>query len=260
VISLTVVTPSLNSEKYLSRMLQSGLSQRGNFELQWIVFDGGSRDGTLDILKSIKDPRLQWTSEPDGGQSAAINKGLKTATGDIVAWLNCDDLYHDGALAAVAEAFEKTPQAQWLVGRCDNIDPDGREIRQSITRYKNHLLRGFSFQALLRTNMICQPAVFWRRDFGRSVGPLDESLHWTMDYDLWLRMASRCPPLILDTVLASFRIHPASKSRGGTAAQFQEGYRVASRYFGDDWRSRWAHRLNVEKIAWGYRLMRLAGR
>ena len=128
-ISLTVVTPTLNSEKYLEQMLKSGLQQKGNFQLQWIVVDGGSTDGTLEILKSIGDPRLQWTSEPDSGQSAAINKGLKSASGDIVAWLNGDDLYADGALGAVAEAFEKDSKGQWLVGRCNNIDSHGNETR-----------------------------------------------------------------------------------------------------------------------------------
>jgi hypothetical protein len=147
-----------------------------------------------------------------------------------------------------------------VVGRCDIINGYGRVIRRGITSYKDRLLRSYSFQSLLRVNMINQPAVFWRRDFGRSAGPLDESLHWTMDYDLWLRMAQRCAPLILDQVLASFRVHRESKSRGGHAPQFREGYRVACRYFGDDHISRWVHRLNVQKIAWGYRAMRLIGR
>jgi len=257
---LTVLTPSLDSETYLAQTLQSILSQEGDFDLQAIVIDGGSRDGTLSLLRSINDPRLRWISEPDQGQSAAVNKGLAMCESDLVTWLNCDDLYQPGALAAVAKAFRVSPPAQWLVGRCNIIDEGGQVIRRFITRYKDRLLQSFSFKSLLRMNMINQPAVFWRRDFGQSVGPLDESLHWTMDYDLWLRMARRCPPLILNDILASFRVHRRSKSHGGHAPQFREGYRVARRYFGDDRASQWAHRLNVEKIAWGYRALRLMGR
>ncbi len=109
-------------------------------------------------------------------------------------------------------------------------------------------------------NFISQPAVFWRRSFGSSIGELDESLYWTMDYDLWLRMAQSCPPLIIDQTLASFRVHDSSKSRGGYRKQFAEGYRVACRYAANDSLSRWLHRLNVEKIVWGYRALRAFGR
>lgn len=259
-ITLTILMPSLNNEGYLRQSLQSVLSQEGNFNLQTIVVDGESRDGTMALLRSIRDPRLRLISEPDHGQAAAINKGMAVATGDVVAWLNCDDLYQPGALAAVADAFQGDASTQWLVGGCDIIDGRGRVFRRGITSYKDRLLRSYSFQSLLRVNMINQPAVFWRRSFGQLVGPLDESLHWTMDYDLWLRMARQCPPLITERTLASFRVHRESKSHGGHSPQFREGYRVACRYFGDDHVSRWLHRLNVEKIAWGYRALRLMGR
>ncbi len=258
-IAISILTPSLNGGAFFRQTLQSILSQTGNFKLQWIVIDGGSHDGTIPLLDSVKDPRLQWISESDGGQSAAINKGLAMARGDIVAWLNCDDLYQPGALAHVAEAFDQHPYAQWLVGRCTIIDQHGAHIRSSVTRYKERLLRSFSLKSLLRINMISQPAVFWRREFGLAVGGIDESLHYTMDYDLWLRMAQRSSPLVLNRVLASFRVHGASKTCGGRREQFQEGYRVACRYFNRDRLSRLVHRMNVEKIVWGYRAMRLMG-
>jgi len=222
--------------------------------------DGGSTDGTVEFLRAANDPRLKWISEPDSGQSAAINKGLGIADGDIVAWLNSDDLYKPGALAAVVEAFKAQPDTSWLVGGCDLIDKDSRPVRASVTRFKKRRLRCFSFRSLLRMNMISQPAVFWRRHFGQSVGPLDESLHWTMDYDLWLRMARRQRPLILEQVLASFRVHGASKSRGGGRPQFREGYRVACRYADGDPLGKLAHRLNVERIVWAYHAMRLIGK
>jgi len=259
-IRLSIVTPSLNPGAFFPQTLQNVVSQQGDFDLQWIVIDGGSRDGTIELLQSTRDSRLAWISGPDSGQSAAINKGLAMANGDVVAWLNCDDLYQPGALAAVADEFSRNPDAQWLVGGCDLIDKVSRPVRGGVTRYKQRRLRSFSFKALLRMNMISQPAVFWRREFGTGVGTLDESLHWTMDYDLWLRMAQRCQPLILDRLLASFRVHGASKSRGGGRPQFQEGYRVACRYAQADPLGRLAHRLNVERIVWAYHAMRLIGK
>jgi glycosyltransferase involved in cell wall biosynthesis len=257
--SLTILTPLLNSANFFPATMRSVLDQAGDFDLQWIVIDGGSKDETLAQLRSIGDPRLQWISESDAGQAAAINKGLSMARGDIVAWLNGDDLYCPGALDAVAQAFEQNPHIQWLVGRCDIIDDVGLPVRQSITQYKNRLLDRYSLRSLARINMISQPAVFWRRGFGKSVGPLDESLVYTMDYDLWLRMAHRCPPLVLDQPLASFRVHTASKSRGGHREQFHEGYRVACRYQIDPL-SRIIHRINVEKIVLGYAAFRAIGK
>jgi hypothetical protein len=181
------------------------------------------------------------------------------AAGDVVAWLNTDDRYAPGAFAAVAEAFGSHPDSQWLVGRYQVIDADGRPIRPGVVRYKDRRLDRYRYRALLRENFVSQPAVFWRRSFGASVGPLDESLHWTMDYDLWLRMGRRCDPLILDRVLAQFRLHGRSKSGQVDRRQFDEQYRVARRYFDGDWVSHAAHRVTVEKVVWAYRVMRVLG-
>ncbi len=257
---LSIITPTLNQGALLRRTARSILDQQGAFDLEWIVIDGGSTDDTLDFLRSLNDPRFRFISERDSGQSNAINKGLAMARGEVVAWLNSDDLYAEGALAAVAEAFAANRQVQWLVGRCDIIDAEDREIRRMVTRYKNRRLRRYSYRTLLRENFISQPAVFWRRAFGEQIGPLDESLHYTMDYDLWLRMGRVSTPLMLDRLLAHFRFHPASKSGQVNRRQFDEGYEVALRYMGGDHASRLAHRLNVEKIVWSYRLMRLITR
>ena len=259
-MKLSIVTPSYNGRRFLDRAAASILSQSGDFSLEWVVVDGGSTDGTLEFLRGVNDPRLRWVSEPDRGQSHAINKGLALAGGDVVAWLNADDVYAPGALAAVAAAFEANPAAAWLAGRCEVIDAAGRAIRPAVVRYKERSLRRYTYRALLRENFVSQPAVFWRRDFGASVGPLDESLHWTMDYDLWLRMGRRADPLrLLDRVLAQFRLHPASKTGKVDRRQFDEQYAVACRYLGADRVSRAVHRFNVEKIVWAYRVMRLLG-
>ena len=215
---ISIITPSFNQAAFLARTAQSILSQSGDFDLQWIVIDGESTDGTKDLLASLHDPRLTWSSEPDRGQSHAINKGLAMADGDVVAWLNSDDLYKPGAFAAVAGAFSSQPEAQWLVGRYEVIDASDNVIRNLIVRYKHRGLRRYRYRKLLRENFISQPSVFWRRDFGREIGPLDESLHWTMDYDLWLRMGSRCDPLILSDVLSQFRLHVKASPAKSNAA------------------------------------------
>lgn len=257
-MKLSIVTPSYNARRFLDRAAASILRQSGDFDLRWIVVDGGSTDGSVDLLRELasRDPRLHWISEPDSGQSHAINKGLALADGDVVAWLNADDEYAPGALAAVTDAFAN-PDAQWLVGRCDVIDESGKVIRPAVVRYKERSLRRYRYRALLRENFISQPAVFWRGTFGREVGPLDESLHWTMDYDLWLRMGRHSAPLLLlEPVLARFRLHAGSKTGQVDRRQFDEQYAVACRYLGDDGLSRIIHRFNVEKIVWAYRLMR----
>jgi glycosyltransferase involved in cell wall biosynthesis len=258
-VKLSIVTPSFNSRRFIDRTAQSVLSQSGNFELEWIVVDGGSTDGTVDLLRNLSDPRVRWSSEADRGQSHAINKGLDAASGDVVAWLAADDTYAPGALAAVTAAFASNAETRWLVGRYEVIDESDRPIRSAVVRYKERSLRRYNYRALLRENFISQPAVFWRRDFGREAGPLDESLHWTMDYDLWLRMGRKTDPIFVDRVLARFRLHPASKTGKVDRRQFDEQYAVARRYLGDDRMSRFIHRFNVEKIVWAYRVMRLLG-
>jgi len=263
-VKISIVTPTLNQSAYLRQTLASVLSQRGDFELESIVIDGGSTDGTIDLLKSIDDPRLRWISEKDTGQANAINKGLTMCTGEVRAWLNSDDVYVDGALAAVARTFGENPPARWAAGHCQIIDSGGREIRKSITRYKNRNLQRYSYKRLLRENFISQPSVFWRAELEaslRSTGGalLDESLHWTMDYDLWLRMGRASDPLILGQVTSQFRLHPASKTGQVDRRQFDEQFAVASRYFGADAWSRRVHRFNVEKIVWAYRVMKWVG-
>jgi glycosyltransferase involved in cell wall biosynthesis len=258
--SFSILTPCLNGAAFLKETVQRVLSQQGNFDLEMLVIDGGSTDGTLDFLKSITDPRLQWKSEPDEGQASAVNKGLAMAKGEFIGWLNGDDLYSAGALKAVRTAFENNPKANWIVGQCDIIDAEGKPFRAGVTRYKNRSLAKYSYRSLLRENCLSQPAVFWRREFGEKIGQLDESLHHAMDYDLWLRMGKVSDPIVLDQVFAHFRIHSQSKSGRLVRERFDEDMLVARRYLGNDSLGRICHRLNIEKIVWAYRLMRLFGK
>lgn len=254
---ISIITPSLNQSRFLERTARSILDQQGSFELEWWVIDGGSTDGTLDLLRTMDDPRLSWISEPDAGQADAVNKGLARASGDVIGWLNSDDLYLPGALTAVADCFAD-PDMQWAVGGCRIIDEHDREVRPAVSRYKERALRRFSRERLLRENIIPQPAVFWRSSFGSRVGPMDPSLHYTMDYDLWLRMSQLAPPVLIDAPLAAFRLHRQSKSGVFSRLQFDEQYGVACRYTSSSW-VRLRHRLSVEKIVLAYRVMRLMG-
>jgi hypothetical protein len=209
----------------------------------------------VELLQSIDDPRVSWVSEPDRGQTDALCKGLNRVTGDVVGWINSDDLYTPGALAKVAESFANHPQARWLVGRCQIINSEGREIQRWITRYKDRRLQRYSFSRLLRENFICQMSVFWRREFGRRVGPPDIRLHHAMDYDLWLRMASHGDPLIVNRVLSQFRWHGASKTNTTIRGRFREHCAVARRHGKDN---RWGllmNRLHAEKTILAYNLL-----
>lgn len=259
-MKISIITPSFNQRVFLRETMQSVLTQRGDFELEWIVIDGGSHDGSVSLLKESGDPRLIWSSEPDRGQSDAVNQGLAKASGDLVGWLNSDDLYTPGALESVRRTFLEHPGIAWLAGRCAIIDADGRRIRQGVTEYKNEQLARYTYRRLLRENPISQPAVFWRRPFGQGVGPLDLSLRHAMDYDLWLRMGRRADPYILPRTLALFRLHQHSKSGTETAPRFAEQYQVAQRYFNGDRASQVVHWLNVKKIVTAYRVMGLLGR
>jgi glycosyltransferase involved in cell wall biosynthesis len=256
----SIVTPSFNQRIYLEQTAASVLGQAGGLELEWIVVDGGSTDGTVDFLRSLADPRVHWTSEPDQGQADALNKGLQRASAEIIAWLNSDDLYAQGALADVAGAFAQHPQAGWVIGQCDIIDAENRPIRDGVTRYKNRGLRRYRYRRLLRENFISQPAVFFRRDWLERVGPLDASLHHAMDYDLWLRLGQLGDPVVLNRPLAHFRIHSTSKTGMLVRDRFKEDLAVAARHAGEDRLSYRLHRLNVEKIVWAYRAMRLLRR
>ena len=139
-MKISVVTPCLNSKQFLERMLQSVHDQEGDFEIEHLIFDGGSTDGTLEILEKWSG-KIDYVSEPDTGQSNALNKGFAKATGDVIAWLNADDIYLPGALAKVAQAFSD-PNTQWAYGQCIIIDPQDNEIRKPITWYKNLPARG----------------------------------------------------------------------------------------------------------------------
>jgi len=227
-MNISIITPSMNQGTFIERTIQSVLDQKGRFELEYIIMDGGSTDGTLDIVRRYED-RLTFISGKDQGQSDAINKGFTMASGDILAWLNSDDTYAPGALSEVVEQYRKTG-FDWCFGNCRNIDAEDREIRKWITRYKMFESRRFSLSRLVSKDFISQPAVFFTKKAFQETGPLDLDLDYTMDYDYWLRLGKRCPPFYINRFLANFRWHNLSKNGANYRASALEAYRVAQKY------------------------------
>jgi glycosyltransferase involved in cell wall biosynthesis len=255
-VKLSIVTPSYNQGKFIERTIRSVLEQRGDFELEYLVVDGGSTDQTLSILERYRG-RLTYVSDRDAGQVDAISKGFARATGEVVAWLNSDDLYLPGALEEVTRALSQ-PGARWCFGQCRIIDESDAEIRRGIAWYKNRLSRRYSLRRLLTTDFIPQPATFFRRDLLEEAGPLDPSFHYAMDYDLWLRFARVSEPVFIPRDLARFRWHGTSKSSGRYGEAAREAYAAARRHAKPSERLALVeHALHVLCLLTGYGLLQL---
>jgi glycosyltransferase involved in cell wall biosynthesis len=251
---ISIVMPTLNQQRYLRTAIDSILNQSCAVEV--IVIDGGSTDGSLDILRSYGD-QIRFLSEPDQGQSDALNKGLGMASGEIVGWLNSDDVYRPHSFPSVVEKFDD-PKTQWVFGKVDVINEDGVEIRKWITSLKNRRLARLTFNQLLRANWISQMGVFWRRDFLRSLGDIEQNYHLAMDYDLWLRFWKKVPGVFLDQTIASFRIYESSKSGGQYLKQLKEAFHIARTHAAGQYPVDLAfHRVNAWAVSFIYRTLHL---
>jgi glycosyltransferase involved in cell wall biosynthesis len=254
---ISIITPSYNQGHFIGLTLAS-VSGQGITDVEHIVIDGGSTDHTLQVLRD-HGSGVKWTSGRDSGLADAVNKGVAQASGDLIGWINSDDLYLPGALQAVESFFAGNPGIEWAFGRCIIIDSKGDERWRWITKYKNLGLKRYAYRRLLRENFISQPAVFFRKELFDRAGGLDISLKYAMDYDLWLRFGRISAPGFIDRELSAFRRHGSSKSETGTRDQFREQYAVSLRY--QPHRSdRLIHRFNIFKIVWSYRLISLFSR
>ena len=217
--SFTIITPCLNAAGTIARTIESVKSQ-GYQAVEHIVIDGGSSDGTQGVVERFAG--VQLVSEPDLGLSDAMNKGFARASGDLIGWLNADDWYLPGALAAVAAAAQTNPEAEWLTGRCPIVDGSGQAIRRGVTAYKNALLSRYSFRLYLTQNFLSCPATFIRREALEAVGPLSLDYRYSMDYDLFLRLARRGNPVVIERDLAVFVMEDGTMSMSGFEDQFRE--------------------------------------
>ena len=250
-MKISIITPVYNGEKFIRRTMDSIHSQQGDFELEHIVCDGQSTDGTLDILKDY--PQAKVISRQDGGPFNAINYGMNMATGEIGAWLNADDVYLPGTLARIAAYFQEHQSCQWLYGNCPIIDAEDREIRELITCYKEMIGFFYSRNILLCENFINQPATFWRMQLWRDMGGLKSIYKAAWDYELWLKMSLRAPAHHLHCDLANFRRHEESISENFYQKQFSEELQIAGEHGNAIHRA--IHKFNQWKIITAYKLM-----
>lgn len=232
---VTVVTPTFNAAHFIERAIASVLSQ-DIADIEHIIVDGGSTDGTVEILQ--QHPGVRWISEPDSGQSNALNKGFRMAMGDVVGWLNVDDLYPPGSIRAALDYLDHHPECDIVYGDCLVTLPDGEVVttwRSRPPRDDDDLINGLAHT----------PAVFFRRRVFERVGYLDESLHYVMDNEFLARAASLVTRHYLPVTLGSFTLEQGSKSMTGIAPFALEMTRVCR-----DLSGREPYRSRVSAAAW----------
>lgn len=267
-MKISIITPSYNQAEFIQRTIDSVISQQWDFEIEYIIMDWWSKDKTIDIIKNVELQIKNWDikihckkidfirkSEKDKGQSDAINKWLKLATGDIHTYLNSDDTYQAGALKAVAKHLGNSDKMR-CYGKCAIISKQDDEIRKPITWYKNLLGKKYSYSKLLSENFISQMTVFWKKKVTEELWYFDEHEHLCMDYEYWLRIGAKYSPIYINQHLANFRFYHTSKSGSRFTKQFADELRLAKKYAKGEYT--WAlflHKINYYKIIWIYKVL-----
>ena len=230
--TLSVITPSYNQGAFIEKTILSVIGQP-NINLEYIIIDGGSTDDTLEIIKQYEDKISYWVSEPDNGQSDALNKGFAKASGDVVAWINSDDYYEPFVLEHVLEKFND-PNISVINGNCMMHYSDSEKTYLDKSGFINT-----SRMLKYWRPYFCppQPSIFFRREVLQSVGFLDESLNYSMDLDLWLKISLKYKFTYYNALLSHYLIHDSSKSgsEGGLEKFVPEWRKVAFKYL---WKSK----------------------
>lgn len=223
---ISIVTPSLNQGRFLEQCLQSVLAQDyPNLEL--ILIDGGSTDQTSEIIQKYNQYLTYWVSEPDKGQSDAINKGFRIASGELVAWLNADDYYLDNCLKNIASAFQQRPDASFIFG--DGIRVDEQGAQKSIFWEGQQPV--FDRTALVYgLNYILQPATFINLRHLKNINFLNPDLHYGLDTDLWIRLSEIAEPFAIPALLAASREYGETKTSSGSFARIEELRQITEMY------------------------------
>lgn len=215
---VSVVTPSYNQAAFLENTIRSVLGQDYP-AVEYLIVDGASQDGSQSILQKYSRQLAWWVSEPDSGQAVAINKGLRRARGEILAWLNSDDLYLPGAISAAVRVLQSNPAPGMVFGDALTIDASGRPLNQ--LRFGN-----WGLDELMGFRIICQPAVFMRRSTLEAAGLLDPSYHFMLDHHLWLRMARLAPVQHVPELWAAARYHLDAKNVAQASGFGKETMRI----------------------------------
>ena len=204
--TVSIITPSFNQARYLEATIQSVFAQDYP-RIEFIIVDGGSTDGSVDVIKKYADRLAWWVSEKDRGQTDAINKGFARASGQILAWLNSDDTYEPRAVGQAVKYLLEHPEAGMVYADCNYINEEGRVIGKFPAAQTDlaRLRRGYVH--------IPQQTMFFRADLWKQVGPLDPSFFFAMDFDLWTRLAARAElKYLAGQTWANFRIHTSGKT------------------------------------------------
>lgn len=222
---VSIITPSFNQAPYLEATIRSVLEQDYP-QIEYIIVDGGSTDGSVEIIQRYADRLAWWVSEKDRGQTDAINKGFARARGDVLAWINSDDTYNPGALREAVEFLSAHPEAGMVYGDASYIDENGKVIGRFPAAQTDYakLRRGYVH--------IPQQSSFFRAELWRKVGPLDPSFYFAMDYDLWVRLAGLAPLCYHPRLWANFRLHSGAKTIAADDRCWPEMLRVHRRLGG----------------------------
>jgi glycosyltransferase involved in cell wall biosynthesis len=215
---VSIVTPSYNQAQFLEKTILSVLDHK-KIDLEYILIDGGSNDGSVEIIQRYADKFAYWVSESDKGQADAVNKGFARATGDIIGWLNSDDYYLPGAIDSAVDIFEKNPDVGFIFGDMISIDGEGQTI--NVQRFGDWGLLG-----LMSFNIIGEPAVFLRREVMEKSGFLDDSFHFLLDHHLWLRAAQHTKMMYVPKLWAAARYHEDAKNIAYADRFGEEAFRI----------------------------------
>jgi len=237
-LSVSIITPSYNQGRFLERTIRSVLEQRrtaGPFE--YLVMDGGSGDESVAILQRY-GAELQWVSEKDRGQADAVNKGLARATGDVIGWLNSDDIFYPGAIAAAAGFLARRPEVDVVYGNGNHIDENDCVLEPYPTE-------DWNYERLKEHCFLCQPAVFFRRRLVDRFGPLGVDWHYALDYEYWLRLGKSGARFArIGALLAGSRLHAETKTLGSRVkvhAEINDMLRSLLGRVPDRWLYNYAH-------------------
>lgn len=222
---ISIVTPSFNQGDFLRECIESVITQDYPY-IEHIIIDGGSTDGSIDIIRDYEDRITYWHSKPDGGQFEAIQTGFSKSKGEVMAWINADDKYHPGSFQTVAQIFQKQPEIEWITGRPTAYNEKGAitKIFESLPRWSREAyLAGVYHKCCIQ-----QESTFWRRSLWQKAGShMNTSLQYAGDFELWVRFFRYAQLYTVDALLGGFRYHDKQKTAAGLDSYFAEADNIS---------------------------------